>query len=121
MQFQAIGGPDRALGRFSFTPTDKPGAMNPVNEGKTCYGLDLRKVKLPENQLNLGYLLDFYRKFPDKKKFFTSAAFFDKLAGTDRLRQQIEGGVSEADIRRSWQPGLEAYRVLRKKYLLYPD
>lgn len=121
MQFQVIGGPDKALGRFQFTPADKPGAMNPVNEGKTCYGLDLRKAKVADNQLNMSYLIDFYRKYADKKKFFMSASFFDKLAGTDQLRQQLESGATEAAIRKSWQPGLEAYRAIRKKYLLYSE
>jgi hypothetical protein len=30
-------------------------------------------------------------------------------------------GVSEADIRKSWQPGLATYKKMRKKYLLYAD
>ncbi|HQK38423.1 MAG TPA: DUF1343 domain-containing protein, partial [Bacteroidales bacterium] len=57
-------------------------------------------------------------RFPDKNKFFNS--FFDLLAGTSALREQIKGHYSEEDIRRSWLPGLTAFKEIRKKYLLYP-
>jgi uncharacterized protein YbbC (DUF1343 family) len=64
-------------------------------------------------------VLDFYRKADNKEKFFTN--FFDKLAGTDTLRKQITAGLDEAAIRKSWQPELETYRAMRKKYLLYAE
>ena len=62
-----------------------------------------------------------YSNDPKKDKFFVSPNFFDKLAGTTKLRKQIEEGVSEEEIRASWQADLEKYKVIRKKYLLYPD
>lgn len=119
-QFQVIGGPDPALGSYTFTPVDKPGAVNPPQEGKLCYGLDLRDVDARKQGFTLKYVLDFYRKATDKSKFFTSAAYFDKLAGTDSLRQQLVSGKSETEIRQSWQTGLNQYKTIRKKYLLYP-
>jgi uncharacterized protein YbbC (DUF1343 family) len=119
MQFQVIGGPDPALGTFTFTPVDKPGAVNPPQKGKKCYGLDLRTAKVPTDRITLKYLLELYGKASDKPKFFTSTAYFDKLAGTSRLREQLVAGASEKEIRASWQPGLKTYRAIRAKYLIY--
>ena len=48
-------------------------------------------------------------------------SFFNKLAGNNELWQQIKSGVSEADIRASWAPQLNAFKLTRKKYLLYED
>jgi uncharacterized protein YbbC (DUF1343 family) len=62
-----------------------------------------------------------YNSYPNKEKFFSSPNFFDKLAGTTELRNQIIDGVSEEEIRASWQKDLEAYKIIRKKYLLYTD
>jgi uncharacterized protein YbbC (DUF1343 family) len=120
-QFQVIGAPDPAFGSYTFTPEDKPGAMNPPQEGKKCYGLDLRGVDATRLGFSLKYLIAFYAKAPDKAKFFTNAAYFDKLAGTDQLRQQLIAGKSEAEMRASWQEGLDRYKSLRSKYLLYPE
>ena len=43
----------------------------------------------------------------------------DKLAGTSKFKEQIIAGVSEEEIRKSWEPGLSEYKEMRKKYLLY--
>jgi uncharacterized protein YbbC (DUF1343 family) len=53
----------------------------------------------------------------DKSKFFND--FFTKLAGTKKLQQQIENGVSEIEIRKSWETGLMEFKEMRKKYLIY--
>lgn len=83
------------------------------------YKRDLRQVDVP-SRLNLDYLLDIYRHTP-KGKFFIKNNFFEKLAGTANLRQQIESGTSEQEIRASWQPGLDAFLRIRQRYLLYPE
>ncbi|MFN6390617.1 MAG: DUF1343 domain-containing protein, partial [Bacteroidota bacterium] len=69
--------------------------------------------------LFLSYIIDTYQATPDQTKFFNS--FFEKLAGTDKLRKAIEAGKTEAEIRLSWQDDLKKYKAIRKKYLLYPD
>ena len=74
--------------------------------------------QLQAGRLNLSWLKDFYKAF-GKPSFFTS--FFDKLAGTDKLKNQIMEGLPEEEIRQSWQKDLKAYREKRKKYLLYRD
>ncbi|MCL7988514.1 DUF1343 domain-containing protein [Sphingobacterium sp. lm-10] len=120
--FQVVGYPDQIFGEFSFVPGEKSGMAKHVEgKGKTNYGLDLRGLDPDEQKFTLRYLLDFYQKMPDKKKFFTRPDFFDKLAGTDQLRQQIIQGLSEDQIRASWKEELDDYKLMRKKYLLYPD
>ncbi len=121
MPFEAYGHPDMP-GTFSFTPEEIPGvARNPKFKGQICYGQDLRD-HVPEegwNQIQLQWVLNAYRSFPRKGEFFTS--YFDKLAGTDALRIQIEAGWSEKQIRASWNEDLLKYKALRSNYLIYAE
>jgi len=41
------------------------------------------------------------------------------LAGTDRLRKDIEAGKSEQQIRAAWRSPLEEFQKIREKYLIY--
>jgi uncharacterized protein YbbC (DUF1343 family) len=118
-QFQVIGSPFTKYGPYTFTPVDKPGAINPPLEGQLCYGLDLTKVAIPKDGLMLDYFFDFFNRASDKSKFFLANNGIDRLAGTDQLRLQLLAGVSPAKIRKSWQPALDAYKEKRKSYLLY--
>lgn len=121
LPFQQFGFPNCKVGETSFTPKEIPGvSSNPPFENKRCSGIQVKFEKRP-TQLNLSWLIDMYSAFPDKDKFFTSPNFFDKLAGSTSLRKQILEGVSEEEIRASWQRDLEQYKVIRKKYLLYTD
>ncbi|RIJ49170.1 DUF1343 domain-containing protein [Maribellus luteus] len=119
--FQVLGGLKPELGDFEFTPRSIPGvAVSPLNNDKKCYGVDLRSIKdAPE--FTLKYFLDFYNKYENKEEFLTSERWLNLLAGTDLLIMQIRNGVAEDEIVKSWQPGLEAYKNIRAKYLLYPD
>lgn len=115
-QFQIYGSPYLTKTNFSFTPKPNFGAKDPLYNGKECFGEDLTaypKLK----QLELKWLIKAYQNMSDKTKFFN--AFFTKLAGTKKLQQQIESGVSEAQIRQSWQKDLEAFKKMRTKYLIY--
>lgn len=115
--FQVLGNPELKNMPFSFTPvTIKGVAVNPPQEGKLCYGVDLRNEK-PERKINLSYLIKMYQAYPDKEKFFIP--YFDILAGTPKLKQQIKAGLSEEQIRASWKADLDKYYVIRTKYLLY--
>ena len=117
--FQVIGYPDERFGKFSFTPVSIDGmAKHPKLEGEKCYGLDLRKVALA-SKLDLSYVIDFYNKWENEDAFFTK--YFDTLAGTDKLRKQIEEGLSMDEIRASWELGLKEYLKLRDKYKIYED
>jgi len=121
--FQVVGHPSlKGLYKFSFTPHSIPGVSdNPPQKDKTCYGIDLRKYNTniirKNGKLNLSWLMELYKAFPDKDHFFNS--YFTKLVGNDQLRKQIEQGKSEQEIRLSWEPALSQYKIMRKKYLLY--
>ena len=120
-QFQVIGSPNQANRAFTFTPEDKPGAKNPPQKGKLCYGLDLSQIDAHKQGFTLKYVLDFYQQSVDKNKFFSNNAFFNLLAGSDVLKKQIIEGKTEAEIRASWVKDLDQYKAIRKKYLLYAE
>lgn len=117
--FELFGHP-QLQGSFSFTPVSIKGmSQYPKHMNKECFGTDLRGFVPDEGwtRLYLNWLIETYQAFDDKEAFFLP--FFEKLAGTDNLRIQIQDGWKEEQIRESWQPGLEAYRKVRQKYLLY--
>lgn len=122
-QFQIAGTPEYSLKRYTYSFTPKPnfGAKNPKNNGKECHGYDLSK-EAQLSEINLKWLLEFYKmhiKHATKTPFFNKDNFFYKLAGTDKLQQQIEAGMSEAEIKATWQEGLEKFKKTREKYLIY--
>jgi uncharacterized protein YbbC (DUF1343 family) len=116
--FQVIGHPELKNMPYQFTPVSIEGmSKNPPLENKVCYGIDLRQAPV-KPAVDLSYLIQLYQAFPDKDKFFNN--YFEKLSGTDALRQQIRSGQTEEQIRASWQKDLDVYKEKRKKYLLYP-
>jgi uncharacterized protein YbbC (DUF1343 family) len=131
--FMIFGAPSLPKKLFAFTPSPNEGAKSSKHFGKICYGWDLSGTKefvLKEvnSQVQLKWLMEAYRLFPDKDSFFIvpksgkmDQSFFNKLAGNNDLWQQIKAGKSEKEIRASWQPKLEEFKTIRKKYLLYTD
>lgn len=122
--FECLGAPGFAAGNFSFVPQPMQGARQPKHKGQMCIGLDLREEPLQvlrmEDSLRLEYLTTAYQHYQARDSFFLPNRFFDLLAGTDLLRKQLMRGLSANDIRASWQEGLQKFRAIRKKYLLYP-
>ncbi len=116
LQFQIYGSPYLPKSDFSFIPKPNFGAQNPVYNGVECYGEDLSAVA-KVNRLELKWLIKAYASTTDKSKFFNP--FFTKLAGTKKLQQQIEAGMSENKIRESWKKGLVDFKEMRSKYLIY--
>ena len=117
-QFQIYGSPFLPESEFDFSFTPKPnfGAKDPVHNGKLCFGEDLTEIR-KVHRLELKWLLKAYENTADKTVFFND--FFTKLAGTKKLREQIEAGMTEKEIRKTWQEGLEQFKEVRKKYLIY--
>jgi uncharacterized protein YbbC (DUF1343 family) len=117
-QFQIYGSPFLPESEFDFSFTPKPnfGAKDPVHNGKVCFGEDLTEIR-KVHRLELKWLLKAYENTADKTVFFTD--FFTKLAGTKKLREQIEAGMTEKEIRKTWQEGLEQFKEVRGKYLIY--
>lgn len=121
--FQYFGHPSLPKDLFSFTPTSRPGATSPKLKDELCYGWDVSgdptEIRNSINNIQIEYLIEAYKLFPDKATFFNK--FFRNLAGSNELREQIEKGLTADEIRLSWEPGIEAFKKVRKKYLLYKD
>ncbi|MDR6781880.1 uncharacterized protein YbbC (DUF1343 family) [Pedobacter africanus] len=132
MPFTILGAPAlKGKYAFSYKPVSIPGmSERPNHKDVVCYGLDLRNYDINQlkksRQIDLSLLIELYKAYPDKANFFTPGranqdiSAFDLRIGTDKLRKQIIAGVSEADIRKSWEPGLQKFKAIRAKYLLYP-
>lgn len=115
-QFQIYGSPYLPKSDFVFTPKPNFGAKEPTYNGVLCYGEDLTKYpKL--DKIELKWLIKAYNTTSDKSRFFNK--FFTRLAGTKKLQEQIEAGVSEEEIRNSWKQGLDNFKKIRAKYLIY--
>ena len=133
--FQIFGHPSLPKTLYQFTPTSREGAKEPKLKNVVSYGWNLHGpvtevLQKVDNKIQLKYLLEAYKLFPDKATFFLISKkeniqptdyFFNKLAGNATLMQQIKDGKSEAQIRESWAPQLATFKTIRKKYLLYPD
>jgi uncharacterized protein YbbC (DUF1343 family) len=121
--FEMYGAPGMLDGAYTFTPHAIPGVSeNPPFKDQVCRGELLASVCIDwdaPGSLDLFFLLNAYQNYPDKANFFLKNNFFDKLAGTDLLRKQIIAGIAEEEIRASWEPGLENFKEIRGKYLLY--
>lgn len=117
-QFQVFGSPYLPEDKydFSYIPQSNEGAKSPKHLGKTCYGKDLSATPRLD-YLNLEWLIEAYYHTSQKGEFFNN--FFTNLAGTKKLRQQIESGVSAEEIRSTWKEGLEEFTSIRENYLLY--
>ena len=124
--FEMYGASGMRAGDYRFTPHAIPGVSeNPPFKDVECAGFLLSEIasyefyKLVPGELDLSYLMTAYQNCPDRANFFLKNNFFDKLAGTAQLRKQIVEGATDEEIRASWQPGLDAFKAVRAKYLLY--
>ncbi|MBK8848293.1 MAG: DUF1343 domain-containing protein [Bacteroidetes bacterium] len=120
--FTIIGFPAYADKNFSFKPKSKSKNYAPPYQDTLCYGVNLVNQAWAireQKQLNLTWLIDMFNAYPDKEKFFWP--FFDKLAGTSKLKEQIKQGLTAKDISLTWKPELENFKNIRKKYLMYGE
>lgn len=130
--FTVIGAPYfKGKYSFFFTPTGIKGmAETPLFADQVCFGLDLRNydvnLLLKSKKINLQWIMELYKASPQKEKFFDSKQSnqmnnIEIQIGSGLFRQQIIDGVSEAEIRKTWEPGLSNYKKMRKKYVIYKD
>jgi uncharacterized protein YbbC (DUF1343 family) len=133
--FEIFGHPSLPKNLFAFIPSSRDGAKDPKYKDQVCYGWNVsgtpeQVLKKINNRIQLSYLIKAYQLFPDKKNFFLKPNKdniqpkdygFNRLAGNSQLMEQIKAGLSEAEIRKSWEPKLNEFKKIRKKYLLYPD
>jgi len=119
-QFQRFGASflDSKAYKFSYIPQPNFGSKYPKEDGKTCFGKDL-STHPKMDRMSLQWLIEAYQNCTDKSKFFNTSGF-TKHAGTQKLQQQIEAGLSDEEIKTGWQKDLENFKKIRKRYLLYP-
>ncbi len=132
-QFQVFGHPSLPQNLFSFTPNPNEGAKSSKHYGQVCYGWDLsgtteEVLKKVDKRVQLKWLIDAYKLFPQKDSFFLvpksgdmEKSSFVRLSGNNELWQQLKDGKSEEEIRKCWEPKLNEFKAIRKKYLLYED
>ena len=126
-QFQVYGHPKFKNGNYTFIPNVGPGDKMPVHSGDTCKGFDLSWLPIDilqrENCFKIEYLLEFYNLTAEEEqtKFFDKNNFFNKLIGNAEIKEMIIEGKSAIEIQNSWLSELESFKMLRKKYLLYPE
>lgn len=124
--FKIFGHPSLPDTLFSFTPVSVDGARNPKLKDQLCYGWNLNGtteevLAKVDNKVQIKWIIEAYRLFPEKDSFFLKNNFFNRLAGTDQLKEQIINNVPEDEIRKSWEPALAAFKAIRAKYLMYDD
>ena len=131
--FAIFGHPSLPKNLYAFTPTSRDGAKEPKLKDQLCYGWNLfgsneQVLQQVDNKVQIKYLLEAYKQFPDKENFFIKNKTgnplynsFNRLAGSNELMEQIKAGKTEKEIRNSWQPSLDTFKKIRKKYLLYID
>jgi uncharacterized protein YbbC (DUF1343 family) len=129
MPFQVYGHPSLNKKLFNFKPISMLGAKEPPQKNNNCYGYNLTKAKI-KNGIDLSYIINAFKQMPNKDSFFLRPNkavitdkdyFFNKLAGNSILMGQLKMGLSEKEIKATWQQGIIAFKAIRKQYLLYPD
>ena len=129
--FTVIGAPKlKDKYSFAFTPVSIKGmSETPLYMNEACYGIDLRNyyigILLRQKKINIQWIKELYGAYPEKEKFFDytqskEIGNVDFRTGDSRFKEQIQNGVSEEEIRKSWEPALSEYKKMRKKYLIYP-
>jgi uncharacterized protein YbbC (DUF1343 family) len=116
--FEQIGHPLYSKGGVMFTPQPNAGSKYPPLEGELCKGYAFYNAESPRG-LTLKWIIDFYQDLAPQTEFFKD--YLTLLAGTEELKKQIEIGLTEEQIKATWQPRLKEYKAMRKKYLLYKD
>ncbi len=124
--FEIFGHPTLPDTLYSFTPKPNAGAKSSKCFYQQCYGWNIsgsteEVLKKLDGKIQLKYLLTAYQLFPGKDSFFLKTNFFNSLAGNDILIKQVKDGKTETEIKKSWEPALDNFKKIRKKYLLYKD
>jgi uncharacterized protein YbbC (DUF1343 family) len=118
--FEIYGHPRFPKGGFQFTPKMQTGSKYPPHLNKVCSGIDLReRTKTRAYELNLNFLTYARDVLADSAVFINQNSFFDRLAGTAQLKEQLYKGWGAKEIRTTWIPELEAFKKIRQKYLIY--
>jgi uncharacterized protein YbbC (DUF1343 family) len=96
-------------------------------KGERCSGVQVhvtdRNVFKPvETGLHLlSTLMELHPRFQFNDPTYDSRRHFDLLAGTDKLRMQLENGNPVENIFASWEEAKNMYLKEREKHLLYEE
>ena len=116
--------PDPSWPVFRFTPRSMPGALKPRYQGQECLGRNLRDLPFEDilrQGIDLRFVEDAFRSVGSSPDFFQPNNAFEKRVGVDWIARMLLDGFSSADIEARWQPDIEAFKDLRRPYLLYPE
>ena len=116
--------PDPSWPVFRFTPRSMPGALKPRYQGQECLGRNLRDLPFEDilrQGIDLRFVEDALRSVGSSPDFFQPNNAFEKRVGVDWIARMLLDGFSSADIEARWQPDIEAFKALRRPYLLYPE
>ena len=116
--------PDPSWPVFRFTPRSMPGALKPRYQGQECLGRNLRDLPFEDilrQGIDLRFVEDAFRSVGSSPDFFQPNNAFEKRVGVDWIARMLLDGFSSADIEARWQPDVEAFKALRRPYLLYPE
>ena len=118
-QFQRYGAPflDKSVLDFKYTPIENFGAKFPKHKDELCYGEDLKEYDL-NGVMTLKWIIKAYNNSTDKSLFFNTDNF-TKHAGTEKLQKQIEAGLTEIEIKATWEANIQAYEKMRQAYIIY--
>ena len=124
-QLTVIGLEGVAFEPASFTPVSIEGMSgNPRFKDQAVEGVmvnvtDFHAFRPVETGIHI--LHTFYTATPvDARPEFINERWLRLLAGTDRLQASLESGEGPQEIIASWGDELDAFKELRKGYLLYP-
>ncbi|MBN1158912.1 MAG: DUF1343 domain-containing protein [Bacteroidales bacterium] len=119
--FRLFGHPDYPDRSFSYMPSSNSGNADPLHKGQQCSGVDLTGMHADSlfamGRINLGWIMEAYESMDMGRSFFNG--YFNTLAGNSSLMEQIIKGLTEEEIRKTWEPDLNKFRQIRTKYLLY--
>jgi len=115
-QFQQYGAPFFPNSEYTYMPQPNFGSKSPKHKGILCNGVNLKQTSKLKS-VNFEWIIDAYNKTPDTIRFFGPT--FTVHAGNIELEAQIKAGLSAKEISDSWQPQVEAFKKIRKKYLIY--
>lgn len=110
---------------LQFTPRSIPGkSVSPEFLKQTCYGI--RFLNRVEGKELFKAGISLLKNFEEESKNCGVNATlyqpsFNLLLGNSSIRNQLKVGTSVDEIYASWQPAQGRFKVIRKKYLLYPD
>lgn len=121
--FQMYGHPNMKGYSFSFVPRSIPGAKNPPQLNKECFGVDLRTEpsieQINAKGVNLEYVIDAYNNLNLDDHFFRK--MFELETGQEYVRKMIKEGKSADEIKAMWADDVAKFKEQRKPYLLYPE